>query len=336
MRNCLQLKPVKITRCVRRAPITTPTQQRHLRIFQRAHLKGIATIVHNDSNDELEGTCLRSATANGELGDSARAAGGVKDPRLPLSPLMDPDLLAGRNRYKVPKSQPGSDLSAFQKKLLKDPYAQALATPVRQCAVTGSRLPNFFLLNFGLIPHTRTGKPWQMPKLVVDANTIKKSIVSTVGNGEEDGTTPNYPDIEPTEPTKGPVRTSAGSHIVAQQSAIKLISTLKHRSYMQLLPQRWKLDARFKADQIVWRKDMDTFVLNLLRRKAAKLLEYLSLQAAAYIVPCQDYDDIRRKHQPAAVLWLGRQHRNDDNAVPIEDDPPPFAMDPTIYQSYKT
>lgn len=106
---------------------------------------------------------------------------------------------------------------------------------------------------------------------------------------------------------------------------MKLISTLKRRAYMQLLPQRWKLDARFKADQIVWRKDMDVFVLDLLRRKAAKLLKYLSSQPAAYIAPSSDYESIQNRHQPGAVLWLG-QPRCDDATMSSREDPPPYAM----------
>lgn len=127
------------------------------------------------------------------------------------------------------------------------------------------------------------------------------------------------------DPPKRPTRTSAGSNIVARQSAMKLITTLKRRSYMQLLPQRWKLDARFKADQIVWRQDMDVFVLDLLRTKAAKLLKYLSSQPAAYIAPCPDYGSIQNRHQPGAVLWLGQPLR-DDTAMSSRNDPPPYAM----------
>lgn len=48
--------------------------------------------------------------------------------------------------------------------------AQALSTPVRSCALTGLRFPSYFLLDFGLATHPRAGKPWQLPRLVLDRN----------------------------------------------------------------------------------------------------------------------------------------------------------------------
>lgn len=342
MRDSLLFKHAIIKRPLWNSPSSTPAQQRYLRLSRRAPVKGGSTRGPIDSKGGLPRTCLGTATTIGLPRDSGITAGALEDPRLPLSPLLDPDLLGARNRYKLPKLEPSSEPSAFQKKLQKNPYgtiafrivpystatkwcsAQALATPVRQCAVTGSRLPNFFLLGFGLIPHPRTGKPWQMPKLVVDTNTVNPSVVSTVESAEQN-VTPSYPAAEPIGYPRTPAPTAAGSYIVAHQSAMKLISTLKQKSYMQLLPQRWKLDARFKADQIVWRKDMDTFVLDLMRRKIVKLLEYLSSQPAAYIVQCQDYESIQKRHQPGAVLWLG-QPRGDDSMMSSKEDPPPYAM----------
>ena len=208
--------------------------------------------------------------------------------------------------------------------MIKSYLAQALATPVRQCAVTGSRLPNFFLLDFGLVSHPRTGKPWQMPKLAIDSNACNSTVVSDLKSTDGNGAL-NNPASEATESPQRHVRTAAGSHIIAQQSAMNFISTFKQKSFMQMLPHRWKLDPRFKADQIVWRKDMDTFVLDLMRRKTVTLLEYLSSQPAAYIVRCQNYEDIQNRHQPGAVLWLG-QPEEDESMTPSQENPPPYAM----------
>ncbi|KAL8733845.1 MAG: hypothetical protein Q9166_001833 [cf. Caloplaca sp. 2 TL-2023] len=239
--------------------------------------------------------------------------------QLPLSPLMDPKHQAARNRHKTSKREPSGDLSAFQKKLRKNPYARALAKPIRQCAVTGARLPNFFLLDFGLVPHPKTGRPWQISKLAVEDNVDIASDRSMPEETEQNTAAPN----QNTAALRS-ARPVAGSYVIAQQSAMKLMSSLKHRSYMQMLPHRWKLDARFKADQIVWRKDMDTFVLDLMRRKVVKLLKYLSFRPAAYVVPCQEYADIQNKHQAGAVLWLGEP--NDETTVPSVESPPPYAM----------
>ena len=43
-------------------------------------------------------------------------------PGLPLSPLMDPRLIAARNRHRAPKPQPSGPPSALREKLQKNPY----------------------------------------------------------------------------------------------------------------------------------------------------------------------------------------------------------------------
>lgn len=163
-----------------------------------------------------------------------------------------------------------------------------------------------------------------MPKLAITANAGISSNGSALETTEENETI-NDPAPEAADTTRKSSRTAAGSHIIAQQSAMRMVSTLKHKSYMQIIPHRWKLDARFKADQIVWRKDMDTFVLDLMRKRTTATLKYLSSHPAAYIVPCQDYESIQIRHQPAAVLWLGQEEGN-ETVMPGKEDPPPYAM----------
>lgn len=41
---------------------------------------------------------------------------------LPLSPLMNPQLIAARNRHRAPKPQPSGPPSALRQKLQKNPY----------------------------------------------------------------------------------------------------------------------------------------------------------------------------------------------------------------------
>ncbi|KAB8297366.1 hypothetical protein EYC80_002711 [Monilinia laxa] len=72
----------------------------------------------------------------------------VKPRELPLSPLMDPVFLEARNKHSAPKPPPSKERTAFQEQLAKNPYALALATPVRQCSATQLSLPSFFLQDF--------------------------------------------------------------------------------------------------------------------------------------------------------------------------------------------
>ncbi|KAL8781549.1 MAG: hypothetical protein Q9203_000234 [Teloschistes exilis] len=250
------------------------------------------------------------------------------DLQLPLSPLMDPELQAGRNRYKTRKPEPSSEPSEFQKKLQKNPYAQALATPVRSCALTGARLPSYFLLDFGLALHPRTGKPWQMPKLAIDSHTasLHKPLHpdDDLEQGESASSKTDTNDDAASNSRKSP-RAVAGSHILSQRSSLKFMSSLKQRTMSQLIPLRWKQDGRFKAQEIIWREDMDTFVLELMRKKIVKLLKYLSSRPAAYITPCEGFQDIKKKHQPGAVVWLGEPGSH-SNSIAEAEGPTPYAM----------
>jgi len=78
---------------------------------------------------------------------------------LPISPILDPTLIAAKNRHKNKKTDPSTnveDLTPLQLALRRNPYAQALATPVRQEAITGAFLPRHFLQAFGtLFKHPR-------------------------------------------------------------------------------------------------------------------------------------------------------------------------------------
>ncbi|KAI4167825.1 MAG: hypothetical protein LQ343_006897 [Gyalolechia ehrenbergii] len=249
--------------------------------------------------------------------------------QLPLSPLMDPTLQGARNRYRVRKPEPSGEPSDFQKRLSKNPYAQALATPVRSCSVTNVRLPSYFLLDFGLTPHPRTGKPWQIPIFALDPNvsvpneasrSVQVSEQSSDASSEDDAATDSA-----APSTKRPARAVAGSHVVSQRAAMKFMSDVKRKSYLQMVPHRWKLDTRFKTDDLVWREDMDVFVLDLMRKKAVRLLKYLSSRSAAYIAKCEGYEDIQNKHQPGAVLWWGK-FASEGMLTASEEPPPPYAM----------
>ncbi|CAK1365956.1 unnamed protein product [Cercospora beticola] len=78
---------------------------------------------------------------------------------LPIPEILDPLYLKARHKYRQPKdgqtaqtsgtSEPRS-VTPFQQELALNPYARALETPIRQCALTRARLPSDLLLPFGL------------------------------------------------------------------------------------------------------------------------------------------------------------------------------------------
>ncbi len=98
-------------------PFSTPAQQRYLRVARKAPIEGGPTRGRVDSKPGLP-----TATTVGLPSDSSTTTEDLRGPPLPLSPLLDPDLLAARHRYKLPKPEPARELSAFQKKLRNNPY----------------------------------------------------------------------------------------------------------------------------------------------------------------------------------------------------------------------
>ncbi|KAH8595773.1 hypothetical protein B0O99DRAFT_142257 [Bisporella sp. PMI_857] len=97
--------------------------------------------------------------------------------KLPMSPFMDPEYIEAKAKHHVAKPRPSSDLTEFQKRLAKNPYAQMLATPPRQCHITKVLLPSYFLQGFGQMVHPVFNEPWQVPK-----NLTKKHEMTSDGS----------------------------------------------------------------------------------------------------------------------------------------------------------
>ncbi|KAK5162436.1 hypothetical protein LTR04_003761 [Oleoguttula sp. CCFEE 6159] len=159
--------------------------------------------------------------------------------------MLDPIKMAARNRHKEPKPlSKHEDLTPFQRELEQNPYAQALAKPPRTCAVTTTRLPHFFYLDFYAIPHPETGKPWLMPAT---------------------------PSTRPPSSAQSPV-----ARTLARRSMLKYLGAHlgtrrnnTRRATIPRAPQRLK-----GRPQPVWREDMDAFVLSLLQKDVMQKLHW--------------------------------------------------------------
>lgn len=185
--------------------------------------------------------------------------------------------------------------------------AHALATPIRNCLVTGIRLPDYFHLSTGLTPHPETGEPWHLP------HDLAGSSDHVEIEGSSDGSTPSSttanaaPLIASSNPSlKAASLSLSGAYIVAQRSCLALVSAMKAREYLALLPRAWKEGFGIDAKRVVWREDMDTFVLGLLRKKVYAQLTRVVRSSSGYVVRCYGgYDQIAHSSQAAAALWLG-------------------------------
>ncbi len=201
--------------------------------------------------------------------------------------------------------------------------AQALSTPPRLCLLTGIRLPSYFLIPFGIAKHPKTGSTWHLPRLSSLASGSDASTTAPPPPGSDSGST-----------SKQPSRTATGTHYVGSYEALAYISDLAKPAYRKLIPFRWKEDSSLKVSDMVWREDMASFVLEMLRKSITQDLKYLASRPAAYIVACEIHERISAHDQIAAVLWLGPNGDTstqgpplDGAANPEEPDPPPYAMD---------
>ncbi|KAL2037362.1 hypothetical protein N7G274_009847 [Stereocaulon virgatum] len=260
---------------------------------------------------------------------------------LPESPLTLPRPLDARARYREEKPLRSKERTSFQLRLEKNPFALALATSPRQCLLTGLRMPSHFLIPFGLATHPETGAPWHLPKLEMQPTPSKSSEASSEATVNR--TIPLSPQASSTtKPETLPAsqqstRAAAGTHFLASRKVLKDVSNLPANSYGRLLPFRWKDDSSIKTSEVVWRQDMDTFVLEILRKNVMQYLVYLPTRPAAYIVGCKDYESISKSHQIGAVLWLGSNPQDEGQkglakegresaSAPEYSGPPPYAM----------
>ncbi|QSZ34718.1 hypothetical protein DSL72_007573 [Monilinia vaccinii-corymbosi] len=220
-------------------------------------------------------------------GQGIRSMREVKPRELPLSPLMDPVFLEARNRYSAPKPKPSKERTDFQKQLAKNPYALALATPVRQCSATLLSLPSFFLQDFSIMAHPTTSDPWHVPR----------SLSPRLKSPDKDSS--HNPSLGAT--------TYVGLRQSLLQSFLK-----KGTGYTGIYKKFGLMQAKSVARKrvvlrAVWRSDMDTFILELLRRRTAELLDYLCTKGREYIHECESWERVEYSSKVGCVLWMGQK-----------------------------
>ncbi|KXJ92847.1 hypothetical protein Micbo1qcDRAFT_160684 [Microdochium bolleyi] len=140
---------------------------------------------HNSTTATAAGTTHRHSTHPEFEIDSAARTISTAVGSLPLSPIMDPAFWAAKQRHKTPKADAGRPRNALERAFRSNPYALALATPMRQCSMTKARLPSFFLQDFSLIAHPTTGEPWWVPRSLV----VQRTCGAVDGDASSSGET---------------------------------------------------------------------------------------------------------------------------------------------------
>ncbi|KAI0544841.1 hypothetical protein F4679DRAFT_563467 [Xylaria curta] len=250
---------------------------------------------------------------------------------LPLSPVMDPSYWEATMRHRAPKQKKGKAQNSVERQFRKNPYAQALATPVRRCPATQIRLPSFFLQDFNLIAHPETGQPWWVPHSLACEQPADSPQVDTISdelsaNAEEihdeqsasgiDGGTPDTSDADIGAGTPDAVESTAAKpfgpsvFLLARQDLLSALP--KEGAGFKNLTKRLFSGSSSRYNKLsgktVWREDMDSFILNRMQHGIVQDLLYLSRlcveDSRYYIVKCHGWNDVQYKHK-GSLLWFG-------------------------------
>ncbi|KAI7172987.1 hypothetical protein D0869_10917 [Hortaea werneckii] len=223
--------------CVRTVGLRQLPRRRHDALRQ---IRNSASQADNQST---------SATSNGTRTFRQRQHG---NDALPLPPFLDPIAIEAKTRHKRPKTyQDEQEKTEFQRELEANPFANALATPVRQCAFTQALLPSHFLIP--MVAHI-TPPPEENESGKRQASTIHLS-----------------PDINLDVPRE--LRSPSRSYVIADREVFK---TLSSRNKWPLIAsermKKWvglRLGRDWQALKVnrewTWDKKIDEVILEKLR-----------------------------------------------------------------------
>ncbi|KAI7538687.1 hypothetical protein KC331_g10200 [Hortaea werneckii] len=223
--------------CVRAAGLRQLPRRRHDAL---RHVRKFASQSDNQST---------SASPNGIKTFRQRQHG---NGALPLPPFLDPIAIEAKARHTRPKTyQDEQEKTEFQRELEANPFANALATPVRQCAFTQALLPSHFLIP--MVAHI-TPPPEENESGKRQASTIHLS-----------------PDIDLDVPRE--LRSPSRSYVIADREVFK---TLSSRNKWPLIAsermKKWaglKLGRDWQALKVnkewTWDKKVDEVILEKLR-----------------------------------------------------------------------
>ena len=181
--------------------------------------------------------------------------------------------------------------------------ARALATPTRACAITHARIPRDFLIDFDLMSHPETKRPWLVPTgLIVAPKSAGKASQKQDGLEEK--------------PTVGQSLRAPRSHIVASKALIQPLAAklgtekAKQRSYEWNRIVNPSLVKKYSVStkSVVYREDMADHILDLLRQRVLHELSHLAGLWANHIQAPQKQGlagVAEEEERVASVLWVG-------------------------------
>ena len=189
--------------------------------------------------------------------------------------------------------------------------AQALATPNRLCCATRLHLPRFFLQDFSIVSHPETGKPWWVSPSLAPAQ--QQGLPTAQAGKKLDRNAPASSQGPATRASNNKKVAGPTGYALSRQAFFKEFRKDSRHVYSNahrrnlLRPSCSSQAFSNVLSTSVWRDDMDTFLLELMRRRIVEGLLYLSglcEQERKYLVRCKDWEDVQNHKHVGCVLWL--------------------------------
>ncbi|OQE29680.1 hypothetical protein PENSTE_c002G01160 [Penicillium steckii] len=193
---------------------------------------------------------------------------------LPQSPLIT-NPRSGINKQRKPRATPEDNAE-----LKKNPWAVALASPVRMCVATGTRLPRRLMGVYGLVKRPNTTQSYLLPLDLIKDSIQKRSVEDDSLMPESNPDQPANMNVSPLIARDKKFAQRPVLHMTTLGPLIRAVTPSlatrvgKKPGVAKLIPYRWKyplgpLNSTDLKD-CVWRSDMPEFLLRSMREDIVK------------------------------------------------------------------
>ncbi|PYI13491.1 hypothetical protein BO86DRAFT_408310 [Aspergillus japonicus CBS 114.51] len=198
---------------------------------------------------------------------------------LPKSPLLtDPKPGYERLHKKKARSKPSNP----EDDLSTNPWAVALASPIRQCSLTGQRMPTEFMTGWGLEQHPEGKSLFIHPSEILPPVSVPVPDPSPSSSPSS-----SSPDHQKTTQTSQEIR-HLRFRMVNRLTLLNTITESMRKSKRKFpaivltFPVRWRPPLGPMTESMmascVWRQDMPQFVTRMMRREVGQRLRRAATQ----------------------------------------------------------
>lgn len=181
--------------------------------------------------------------------------------------------------------------------------AHAIASPIRQCPVTKTHQPRYFLQEFDVVKHPETNEAWFAPSSDSYKNVINYNLRQELGPDAVPAT--GHPGDRSADQPADDAPPRLKAYATAQKSLLDNIGGSKSKARGSLIGHRQGMAMAAEAKAPVWRHDMGDLVLQTLRSVVTtSLIWRAKLPDHRLIYPCATWEEIKGLPRRASILWL--------------------------------